>query len=64
MGRDEMSHGWKLGVLKRRRAFLAKELADARCDGQQHHRATKFDQREYDALDWAIETLEPMVPPS
>lgn len=54
-----MSNGWKLAVLKRRRQYLAEWLADIRSDGQMHHRSTKHDQREHDALDWAIRTLEP-----
>jgi len=57
-----MSDGWKMATLKRRRAFLAERLAAVRSDGQTHSRATKHDQREFDALDWAIATLEPQVP--
>lgn len=55
------SNGWKLAVLKRRRQYLAECLSDIRSDGGMHHKATKHDQREHDALDWAIEILEPMV---
>jgi len=53
-----VSHGWKLGVLKRRRAYLATRLQEAAATGV----PTKLDQREHDALEWAIETLDPMVP--
>lgn len=57
-----MSDGWKLATLKRRRAFLADRLAAIRSDGLTHHRATKHDQRELEALEWAISALEPSVP--
>lgn len=57
-----MSNGWKLAALKRRRAFLGDRLAEIRSDGQMHHRATKYDQREFDALNWAIQNLEPVEP--
>lgn len=53
-----MSDGWKLATLKRRRAHLAERLSAVRSDGQTHHRATKHDQREFDALDWAIGQLD------
>ena len=53
-----MSHGWKLSVLKRRRAYLANRLQEAAASGG----PTKLDKREFDALDWAIETLDPLVP--
>lgn len=56
-----MSDGWKLAALKRRRTFLSERLAEARADGGTHHRSTKYDQREYDALDWAIEELEVLM---
>lgn len=53
-----MSDGWKLAALKRRRSFLNDRLTTVRSDGQMHHRATKYDQREHDALAWAIEQLD------
>jgi hypothetical protein len=53
-----MSDGWKLATLKRRRAHLAERLSAMRTDGMMHHRATKHDQREHDALDWAIGQLD------
>ena len=53
-----MSNGWKLATLKRRQEFLARELANIRADGQTHHRATKWNQREHDALEWAISELD------
>jgi hypothetical protein len=53
-----VSNGWKLGVLKRRRAFLAARLERSAEDQV----GTKMDQREHDALAWAIETLDPLVP--
>lgn len=53
-----MSDGWKLATLKRRRAHLAERLEHIRADGMMHHRATKHDQREFEALDWAINMLD------
>lgn len=55
---EPVSDGWKLATLKRRRSFLAERLAKVRIDGKTHHRATKHDQREHDALDWAIDKLD------
>ncbi len=60
---EAMSHGWKLAVLKRRREHLSKRLAALKASGASGV-STKHDQREHDALDWAIEVLDPMVPPS
>ncbi|QZE10502.1 hypothetical protein SEA_SCOOBYDOOBYDOO_185 [Mycobacterium phage ScoobyDoobyDoo] len=53
-----MSNGWKLAALKRRKTFLQDRLDQVRSDGQMHHRATKYDQREYEALEWAISELD------
>lgn len=57
-----MSDGWKLAVLKRRREHLANRLHALRSSGASGV-STKHDQREHDALAWAIENLDPLVPP-
>lgn len=55
------SVGWKLGVLKRRRAHLEKRLDEQRAAGVSWS-SLKHDEREWEALDWAIVNLEPLVP--
>jgi hypothetical protein len=57
-----MSDGWKLATLARRRQFLAEELDRGRANGLPL-KAMKWDQREYDALDWAIPILNKEVEP-
>lgn len=57
-----MSDGWKLAVLLRRREHLKGRIDGIRSDGTMHYRETKHDQREFEALDWAIPLLEAQVP--
>lgn len=56
-----MSDGWKLGVLKRRQAHLEQRLEAQEAAGASAT-AKKYDVREWEALDWAIAILDPMVP--
>lgn len=58
-----MSDGWKLGVLKRRQAHLEKRLDEQQAAGASAA-SMKYDVREWEALNWAITNLEPLVPPA
>ena len=55
------SVGWKLGVLKRRHAHLEKRLEEQQARGASAS-SMKYDIREWEALDWAIQNLEHLVP--
>jgi hypothetical protein len=58
-----MSDGWKLATLKRRHSHLERRLEERQARGDSAS-SMKYDVREWEALDWAIDTLEPLVPPS